>query len=56
MDQKEILSKLTNNEKKLLQEILNIEQGKLYVVDLEKNRSEEKTIVDRIFKLIERSI
>ncbi|WP_297481808.1 hypothetical protein [uncultured Photobacterium sp.] len=56
MTQKEIIEVLTKEEQDVLQAVLNLEQTKLNIVDLKANSSEEKTLVQDIYFIIEGKI
>lgn len=52
MKESDVINRLTNSEKELLEEILHREKIKLNFVNLEDNKAEEKKIVEEIYLLI----
>jgi hypothetical protein len=52
MKESDVINRLTNAEKDLLEEILHKEKAKLNLVNMESNKSEEKNLVDEIYVLI----
>lgn len=52
MKESDVINRLTNAEKDLLEEILHKEKVKLNLVNMESNKSEEKNLVDEIYALI----
>tara|TARA_B100001105_G_C22344700_1_gene422907 strand:- start:898 stop:1074 length:177 start_codon:yes stop_codon:yes gene_type:complete len=53
---KEIISKLSKEEQKILQNVMTTEQSYLYIKDLQHNRTKEKEAIQNIVNIIEREI
>lgn len=56
MNQKDILSSLSKKEQEILQNVLQLEQAKLNVINMQDNSSEEKDLVNSIYLLIKSKI
>ena len=50
--QKEIMDALTQDEQKILQSVMTLEQTNLYIKDLQQNRSKENEAIENVVKLI----
>jgi len=56
VNQKDILDTLSKKEQEILQNVLQLEQAKLNVINMQDNSSEEKDLVNNIYLLIKGKI